>query len=92
MNASQFISTTEKYTKEVFRKTLAEFITNEKPPYPLKEFDQEKVIKNFQKLVTADWKEFIMNSDKEVLEKYDDYKYPYSKYGLGVIAGTNSFN
>ena len=32
MNASQFISTTEKYTKEVFRKTLAEFITNEKPP------------------------------------------------------------
>ena len=92
MNTSQFISATEEYTKEVFRKTLAEFITNEKPPYPLKEFDQEKVIKNFQKLVTADWTEFIMHSDKEVVEKYDDYKYPYNEYGLGVIAGANTFN
>ena len=32
--------------KEEFRKTLAEFITNEKPPYPLKVFDK-KVVKKF---------------------------------------------
>ena len=24
-------------------------------------------------------------------EKYDDYKYPYSKYGLGYIDGSNMY-
>ena len=33
-----------------------------------------------------------MSSDKEVIEKYDDYKFPYSKYGLGVIDGPSTFN
>ena len=33
-----------------------------------------------------------MNSNKEVIEKYDDYKYSYDKYGLGVIEGPPTFN
>jgi hypothetical protein len=48
MKKELFIATTDKYGKEEFRKTLAEFITNEKPPYPLKEFNTEKVINNFR--------------------------------------------
>ena len=44
MNSNQFISVTDKFGKEEFRKTLADFITNEKPPYPLKEFNLQKVI------------------------------------------------
>ena len=47
MEKNLFKHTTEKYGKEEFRKTLAEFITNEKPPYPLKEFDMEKVVDVF---------------------------------------------
>ena len=47
MEQNLFKHTTEKYGKEEFRKTLAEFITNEKPPYPLKEFDMEKVVDVF---------------------------------------------
>ena len=27
-----------------------------------------------------------------MLEKYDDYKYPYSEYGLGVIDAPPIFN
>ena len=54
MNSSQFIATTEKYGKEEFRKVLAEFITKEKPPYPLKKFNQEKVVQNFRKLQKAE--------------------------------------
>ena len=42
MNSNQFISVTDKFGKEEFRKTLADFITNEKPPYPLKEFNLQK--------------------------------------------------
>ena len=78
MNSSQFISITEKYGKEEFRKILAEFITKEKPPYPLKKFNEEKVVKTFYRLKKANYTKFIMNSDKEVIEKYDDYKNPYS--------------
>ena len=92
MNTNQFISVTEQFGKEEFRTTLAEFITNEKPPYPLKKFNVQKVIDTFHKLKRADYTKFITTSNKEVIEKYDDYKYPYSEYGLGVIDGPNTFN
>ena len=92
MNTSQFIATVEKYGKEEFRKSLADFITTEKPPYPLHKFDQEKVIKTFHKLRKANWINYIMTSDKEVIEKYADYKYPYSKFGLSVIQAPPTFN
>ena len=62
MNSSQFIATTEKYGKEEFRKVLAEFITKEKPPYPLKKFNQEKVVQNFRKLQKADYTNYIDKS------------------------------
>ena len=92
MNTSQFVAAVDKFGKEDFRKTLAEYITNEKPPYPLKKFSVQKVIDTFYKLQKADFVNYISTSGKEVLEKYDDYKYPYSKYGLGVIDGPNTFN
>ena len=92
MSRPLFLDTIEKYGKEDFRKVLADFITQEKPPYPLHEFDQNKVIKTFHKLKKADWTNYIMSSEKEVIEKYDDYKYPYSEYGLGVIQAPPTFN
>ena len=92
INSSQFVSLTEKYTKEEFRKVFAEYVAKEKPAYPLRKFDEQKVIKSFHKLKQADYTDFIVSSDKEVIEKYDDYKYPYSKYGLGVIDGPSVFN
>ena len=92
MNTNQFIDVTNRFGKEEFRKTLAEFITKEKPPYPLKRFTKEKVIDNFHKLKKADYVKYIMSSNKEVIENYDDYKYPYSKYGLGVIDAPSTFN
>ena len=92
MSRPLFLDTIEKYGKEDFRRALADFITQEKPPYPLHEFDQNKVIKTFHKLKKADWTNYIMSSEKDVIEKYDDYKYPYSEYGLGVIQAPPSFN
>ena len=92
MSRPLFLDTIEKHGKEDFRRTLADFITNEKPPYPLHEFNKDKVIKTFHKLKKADWTNYIMSSEKEVMEKYDDYKYPYSDYGLGVIQAPPTFN
>ena len=93
MNSTMFIQTTEKYGKEVFRRTLADYITNEKPPFPLKQFSVDKVIREFHKLKSHEWTDWISKRDKEdVLEKYDDYKYSYSEYGLGVIDGPSTYN
>ena len=93
INSSQFISLTEKYTKEEFRKVLADFITKEKPPFPLKSFHPEKVEKVFRKLQKVDWTEYVtLDQNNRVIEKYDDYKYPYNKYGLGLIEAPPTFN
>ena len=93
LNSTMFIQTTKKYGKGVFRRTLANYITNEKPPFPLKEFDENKVVSKFHKLKQHDWTKWISKRSKEdVLEKYDDYKYPYSEYGLGVIDAPPIFN
>ena len=59
MHKELFLDTTEKYGKEEFRKTLAEFITKEKPPYPLKEFNMEKVVDVFRKLKKADFTKYL---------------------------------
>ena len=91
MQKELFLNTTEKYGKEEFRKTLAEFITNEKPPYPLKEFNMEKVVDNFRKLQKADFTDYLSTPDN-IMEKYDDYKYSYKEYGLGLIDCPSTFN
>jgi hypothetical protein len=88
-----FVKTTDKYGRMVFRRTLADYITREKPDFPFKTWPKENVIKKFQGLVSYDWTKWISKRDKEdVLEKYDDYKYPYSEYGLGVIDAPPTFN
>jgi hypothetical protein len=93
MRTSQFLNTIEKFGKEEFRKVLAEYITNEKPPFPLAEFNKEKVVTNFRKLEKADFTDYLSVTENDrVIEKYDDYKYPYSEYGLGLIDAPPKFN
>ena len=91
MGSPLFLHTTEKYGKEEFRKTLAEFITKEKPPYPLKEFNMERVVDNFRKLQKVDFTKYLSQPDN-VMEKYDDYKYSYKEHGLGLIDCPSTFN
>ena len=81
--------------KEIFRETLAEYIATERPVFPLKEISYDDMRDSFGKL-----KKFNTNTicipqeqiEKEVYEKYDDYEYPYSQYGLGLINGASTFN
>ena len=82
---------TQKYGKEVFRDTLATFIATERPPFPLKNisiYDMENIFKQLKKENYT--KSLILDAD--VMEKFDDYQYPYSTHGLGVIDASNKFN
>ena len=83
------------YGKEQMKWTLAEYIAREKPVFPLTEISYNVMRDNFYNLQKFDTSTICIPKEqveKEVFEKYDDYKYPYSKYGLGLINGASTFN
>ena len=82
---------TEKYGKEVFRDTLAKFIATERPPFPLNQISIHDMEMNFKLLKNVNYTKSLI-TDADVMEKFDDYKYPYSTHGLGVIDASNKFN
>jgi hypothetical protein len=95
MDSTLFTIATEKYGRDVFRSTVAEYITNEKPLFPYKEFSYDELVSKFRKLKSADYSDYISpveNLQKEVIEKYDDYKYSFKEYGIGLIDAPSVFN
>ena len=75
MNTGEFKYCTEKYGKDVFRETLSVYIATERPPFPFKKISYADMVKNFHKLQTLDYTQFISPVDqleREVFEKYDD--------------------
>jgi hypothetical protein len=95
MNKGEFKYCTEKYGKEIFRETLSVYIAEERPPFPFKEISYADMVKSFQKLKTADYTKFITPTDqldREVFEKYDDYKYNFAEHGLGLIDTPSVYN
>ena len=72
------------------RKNLADYIATERPVFP-KEISYNDMRENFYNLQKFDTNSICIPKeqvDKEVFEKYDDYEYPYNKYGLGLINGS----
>ena len=83
------------YGKEEMRLTLAEYIATERPVFPLKEISKNRMREcfyNLQKFNTSTICTPKEQIEKEVFEKYDDYKFSFDKYGIGLINGPSSFN
>jgi len=95
LDNKSFEKLNETYGKEIFRATLSEYIANERPVFPLKEITKDDMRKSFYDLQKFDTSSICIPKEqveKEVFEKYDDYKYPYSKHGLGLINGPSTYN
>ena len=95
LDSKSFEKLNEEYGKDVFRETLSEYIANERPVFPLKDISKDDMRNNFYDLQKFDTSKICMPKEqveKEVFEKYDDYKYPYSEYGLGLINGPSTYN
>ena len=95
LNTGEFKYCTEKYSKEKFRETLSVYIERERPPFPFKEITFADMVESFQKLKKADYTKFITPTDqldREVFEKYDDYKYNFAEHGLGLIDTPSVYN
>ena len=83
-------------TSDQFREEIAEWIVMHEPPYPRKVSLQnpQKADNKFLELCKKNMDKHIKPKEQthDVLEKFDDYRRPYSSHGLGVIDCGASFN
>lgn len=90
-----FTKITNDIGKVKFRQDLAEYIVKERPVFPLKSISFEDMTEAFNKLKYQNITKYylpIEQVEKEIFEKYDDYKYPFNKHGLGLIDAPSIFN
>jgi len=95
LTSSIFEKMNAEYGKEKMRTHLADYIASERPVFPLKEITKEDMRTAFANLKKFDTSSICIPNeqiDKEVFEKYDDYKYSYAEYGLGLINGPSTYN
>ncbi len=81
---------TEKYGKTVFRRELAHFIHVTRPPFPLKKIGWVDMVESFRALCGFDTTKIIKPAEQcreDIVEKYDDYQYPFSDFGVGYLDG-----
>ena len=80
MDQQTFETVTNDLGKEKFRELLAEYIAEVRPKFPLKQISADIMRQCFKSLQKQDVWEFVKpieQLDKNVKEKYDDYKYNF---------------
>ena len=95
LDKQTFYRYTDEFGRDVFRWTLAEYIAKVRPEFPLNVISYDEMKDNIIKLSKFDTSKICRprdQSDEVVGEKYDDYEYSYSKYGLGIIDASSLYN
>ena len=92
MDQQSFERITNDIGRDQFRLDLAEYIEKYRPKFPLKKITLDDVRTSFYDLQKQDISTYCNTNDNNVKEKYDDYKYNYKDYGLGVISAPSTYN
>ena len=97
LDKQTFNRLTDEYGKEKFREDLSEYISTVRPEFPLHKITKEEVRKSFFELQKKNVLDYMTPKEelqRSVKEKYDDYKYPFNKegIGLGLIDAPNIYN
>ena len=96
LNTEEWSYVHSEITSDEFREALAEWIVTNEPPYPRKVSLQnpQKADNKFMELCKKNMDKHIIPKEQthDVLEKFDDYRRPYSSHGLGVIDCGSEFN
>ena len=95
MDQQTFESITNDVGKEKFREELAQYIADNRPKFPLKEISYDIMRQAFKSLQKQDVWEYckpLEQLEKNVKEKYDDYKYNFKDHGLGIIDAPSIYN
>lgn len=81
-----------KYSKEEIKLGFAHYVSINGVLFPYRKITKEEVQKKFYELKSENFMNFIMQDSGEVVEKYKDYKYPYSTHGKFVISFGHYYN
>ena len=95
MDQQTFETVTNDLGKEKFRELLAEYIAEVRPKFPLKQISADVMRQAFKSLQKQDVWQYVKpveQIDKNVKEKYDDYKYNFKEHGLGIIDAPSIYN
>ena len=95
MDQQTFEMVTNTIGKEKFREQLSEYIAKNRPKFPLKEISYDIMRQAFKGLQKQDVWEYVKpleQLEKNVKEKYDDYKYNFKQHGLGIIDAPSIYN
>jgi len=95
MDKQTFERVTNDIGKEQFRLDLADYIAKHRPEFPLKEISYDIMRQAFKGLQKQDVWQYVKPAEqleKNVKEKYDDYKYNFKEYGLGIIDAPSIYN
>ena len=84
----------QNYTKQDIKDALAEYITTHKPKFPFREIEENDVVDKFKKFCADDLSKMLITNlqSRDVLEKYDDYKYSFDQHGFGMIQFGHYYN
>jgi len=83
---SDWDALTNNFTKEQIKDGFAEYIITNNIPFPYRQIEKDDVVFKFNNLKNISYSDFIMDNSCEVVEKYNDYKYPFSTHGKFVIS------
>ena len=95
MDQQTFETITNDIGKEKFREELAQYIAEHRPKFPLKEISYDIMRQAFKSLQKQDVWEYckpLEQLEKNIKEKYDDYKYNFKEHGLGIIDAPSIYN
>ena len=83
-----------KYDKDTAKKALAKYIIDYNVQFPFRPISYDRVKDRFNKLLNKNLYEFVEFNLQEydIEEKWDDYKYPFSKYGIALIDASPYYN
>jgi len=94
LNTNEWKSLNDQYDKETIIAALIEYIKVYKPEAPLNHVTEKDMVDCFHRLHRTPYTKFFLTkkeTEGRVLEKFDDYAYPYDKHGLGVVQMGNSY-
>ena len=92
--ADKWLEMNQNYTKQDIKNALAEYIITHKPNFPLRKIEEKDAVDKFKKFCSDDLSKMIITDlpSRDIIEKYDDYKYPFDQYGFGMIQFGHYYN
>ena len=92
--SDKWLEMNQNYTKQDIKNAFAEYIITQKPKFPFREIEEKDAVDKFKKFCSDDLSRMIITDlqSRDIIEKYDDYKYPFALNGFGMIQFGHYYN